>query len=200
MADVLEFEEIHDEDGALRADFVRAVADALEQEEPRELRRLVRDLHEADVADLIEFLPSDDRIQFILKLGRTFDVEALPELDEAVRDELMEALPNQFISSAVRKLDTDDALNVIVGTWGNNQYISRTPVVSENVFMTSCYSIPGYYLILEGSCIGCTVCARRCPVNAISGERRGLHVIDQQTCIKCGECLDACKFDAVVAR
>ncbi|MDX1717113.1 MAG: magnesium transporter [Anderseniella sp.] len=113
MADVLEFEEIHDEDGALRADFVRAVADALEQEEPRELRRLVRDLHEADVADLIEFLPSDDRIQFILKLGRTFDVEALPELDEAVRDELMEALPNQFISSAVRKLDTDDALYLI---------------------------------------------------------------------------------------
>jgi NADH:ubiquinone oxidoreductase subunit F (NADH-binding) len=56
------------------------------------------------------------------------------------------------------------------------------------------------YLILEGSCIGCTVCARRCPVNAISGERRGLHVIDQQTCIKCGECLEACKFDAVVAR
>ena len=90
MADVLEFEEIHDEDGALRADFVRAVADALEQEDARDLRRLVRELHEADVADLIEFLPSDDRIQFILKLGRTFDVEALPELDEAVRDELME--------------------------------------------------------------------------------------------------------------
>jgi hypothetical protein len=40
MADVLEFEKIHDEDGALRADFVRAVADALEQEEPRELRGL----------------------------------------------------------------------------------------------------------------------------------------------------------------
>ncbi len=42
-------------------------------------------------------------------------------------------------------------LCMIVGTWGNNQYISKTPVVSENVFMTSCYSIPGYYLMLEGS-------------------------------------------------
>ena len=42
-------------------------------------------------------------------------------------------------------------LCMIAGTWGNNQYISKTPVVDEDVFMTSCYSIPGYYLMLEGS-------------------------------------------------
>ncbi len=113
MADVLEFDTIHDEDGALSSAFVRAVGDALQKEDARDLRRLVRDLHEADVADLIEFLPSEARVEFILKLGRSFDVEALPELDEAVRDELMEALPNQFISSAVRRLDTDDALYLI---------------------------------------------------------------------------------------
>jgi L-xylulokinase len=47
---------------------------------------------------------------------------------------------------------TDDTqLCMVAGTWGNNQYISRTPVVDEDVFMTSCYSIPGYYLMLEGS-------------------------------------------------
>ncbi|NQT89589.1 hypothetical protein HQ560_22660 [bacterium] len=40
---------------------------------------------------------------------------------------------------------------MIAGTWGNNQYISKTPVVSTDVFITSCYSIPGYYLMLEGS-------------------------------------------------
>ncbi len=40
---------------------------------------------------------------------------------------------------------------MIVGTWGNNQYISKTPVVDEDIFMTSCYSIPEYYLMLEGS-------------------------------------------------
>jgi len=45
----------------------------------------------------------------------------------------------------------DTQLCMIVGTWGNNQYISKKPVVSENVFMTSCYSIPDYYLMLEGS-------------------------------------------------
>jgi len=42
-------------------------------------------------------------------------------------------------------------LCMIVGTWGNNQYISKTPVVDEDVYMTSCYAIPDYYLMLEGS-------------------------------------------------
>jgi len=45
----------------------------------------------------------------------------------------------------------ESQLCMIAGTWGNNQYISKTPVVSKDVFMTSCYSIPGYYLMLEGS-------------------------------------------------
>ena len=45
----------------------------------------------------------------------------------------------------------ESQLCMIAGTWGNNQYISKTPVISQDVFMTSCYSIPGYYLMLEGS-------------------------------------------------
>ncbi|HPD46452.1 MAG TPA: FGGY-family carbohydrate kinase [Anaerohalosphaeraceae bacterium] len=45
----------------------------------------------------------------------------------------------------------ESRLCMIAGTWGNNQYVSRTPVVDEDVFMTSCYAIPGYYLMLEGS-------------------------------------------------
>ena len=47
---------------------------------------------------------------------------------------------------------TDETeLVMIAGTWGNNQYITREPVVSKNIFMNTCYSIPGYYLVLEGS-------------------------------------------------
>ncbi len=53
------------------------------------------------------------------------------------------------------------------------------------------------YTIIAGKCVGCTACARVCPVNAISGERKQLHVIDDNKCIKCGQCFEVCKFQAV---
>ncbi|MBS4880112.1 MAG: NADH-quinone oxidoreductase subunit NuoF [Firmicutes bacterium] len=47
-------------------------------------------------------------------------------------------------------------------------------------------------------CKGCTICARKCPVECISGERKKPHVIDQSSCIKCKQCVSSCKFDAIV--
>jgi NADH:ubiquinone oxidoreductase subunit F (NADH-binding)/(2Fe-2S) ferredoxin/Pyruvate/2-oxoacid:ferredoxin oxidoreductase delta subunit len=54
------------------------------------------------------------------------------------------------------------------------------------------------YLILVDSCNGCTACVKVCPVDAISGEKKQPHIIDQQKCIKCGACLSKCRFDAII--
>jgi NADP-reducing hydrogenase subunit HndC len=53
------------------------------------------------------------------------------------------------------------------------------------------------YEVIAENCVGCTACARNCPVNCIAGERKQLHVIDQALCIKCGACLEKCKFNAI---
>ena len=58
-----------------------------------------------------------------------------------------------------------------------------------------CINLCGFEI--NDQCTGCTACAPQCPVDAISGERKGLHVIDQEACIRCGVCRDVCKFDAV---
>ncbi len=54
------------------------------------------------------------------------------------------------------------------------------------------------YKVVEEKCKGCTLCARVCPVDAISGERREVHVIDPDVCIACGACADECRFDAII--
>lgn len=102
-----------DEWGVIEPAFVARVTEALETGDPKAARALTRDLHAADLADVLMALDQDFRVRLITALGRGFDAEALAELDEGVRDELMEALPNDVIASAIKKLDTDDALYLI---------------------------------------------------------------------------------------
>ena len=59
-----------------------------------------------------------------------------------------------------------------------------------------CRNLTQYFINPE-KCRGCTLCARTCPVNAIKGDRKVPHVIDPKVCIKCGTCLEKCKFGAV---
>ena len=105
--------DIRDEWGSLAPDFLAVMRDALAAGDTETLRREAKELHAADLADLIAALEPDERVGLISALGRSFDVEALAELDEAVRDQLMEALPADVIASAIKKLDTDDAAYLI---------------------------------------------------------------------------------------
>ena len=56
------------------------------------------------------------------------------------------------------------------------------------------------YEIIEDKCKGCTACARKCPVGAISGSVKNPHVIDKTKCVKCGVCMDTCKFKAIIKK
>ena len=95
------------------SDIAGPVADALARADTITATNLVRDLKAPDLADVIELLEPDDRVALIQALGSAFDYEVLSELDESVRDQLSEALPNELLARAVTELDTDDAAYVI---------------------------------------------------------------------------------------
>ncbi len=60
-----------------------------------------------------------------------------------------------------------------------------------------CKALRQYYIV-PGKCVGCTACTRVCPTNAISGEKKLVHKIDQAVCIRCGACMEKCKFSAII--
>ncbi len=86
--------------------------------------------------------------------------------------------------------------NPVLSTMDNfmEEYIAH--VEEQRCPAGSCKDLIRYEIIPE-NCVGCTACARNCPVNCIAGERKQLHTIDQSLCIKCGACLEKCKFNAV---
>lgn len=129
MQETLEQFEVRDSEGALLPEFVRAVELALEEENDDELRALAGNIHDADLADLIEVLRGDNRGKLIAALGDTFNPTALSELEEPIRDKIIEAMPNEQVAEAVRELESDDAVYLLESLEESEQseVLSRLP-------------------------------------------------------------------------
>ena len=104
---------LRDDEGGLRAEFVEQVSEAIERNDAAALRALAGDLHEADTGDLIEALDHELRPRFVELLGREFDFTALTEVDDAVREEILEEVPPKTVAEGVRDLDSDDAAYIL---------------------------------------------------------------------------------------
>jgi magnesium transporter len=104
---------LRDEEGALREDFVARASDAIDAGNVDTLREFVGDLHEADLGALVEALEPERRPRLVELLGIDFDFTALTEVDDAVRDEILEELEPKTVADGVRDLDSDDAVAIL---------------------------------------------------------------------------------------
>lgn len=102
-----------DGEAPVTPELVQLVKEALAAEQTKRVPELVEGLRPPDIADLIELLPDDQRSAFVLAMGDALDFDVFSELDETVRDQLSEELPNDFLARAVTELDSDDAAYVI---------------------------------------------------------------------------------------
>ena len=114
--------------------------------------------------------------------GRDGDIELLEELANKVRDGAMcglgQTAPNPVLTTL---------------KYFRNEYEDH--IYHHRCTAKSCKALISYSI--TDQCKGCTLCSKKCPVGAISGELKGQHTIDPNICIKCGKCAEVCRFGAV---
>ncbi|MCQ8782472.1 magnesium transporter [Mangrovibrevibacter kandeliae] len=104
---------VYDDDGNIDSDFLTRVAAAIADRDTLFLRPEVGRLHESELADLLVRLTPEARQALVRLMGEEFDYTALTELDEAIRLEIVDAMPNAQIAEAVRELNSDDAVYIL---------------------------------------------------------------------------------------
>jgi magnesium transporter len=100
-------------EGAVAARFIAAVTAAIETNDREYVQALTGRLHEADLGELIAVLPPEIRPRLVQQLGKDFDFTALTEVDEGVRDEILDRLPPDAVAAGVREIDSDDAVYIL---------------------------------------------------------------------------------------
>ena len=114
--------------------------------------------------------------------GKDGDIELLEELAVKIKDGSMcglgQTAPNPVLTTI---------------RYFRNEYEDH--IYNKKCTAHSCKALISFDI--TDACKGCTLCAKNCPVEAISGNVKELHVIDQDKCIKCGKCMDHCKFNAI---
>lgn len=104
---------IYDETGVLRAEFLNRVTSAINDRDKAVLTEEVGVLHQSEVGDLLEALSPEQRLALVELMGSAFDFTALTEVDEAIRLDIVDSLPNAQIAQAVQELDSDDAVYIL---------------------------------------------------------------------------------------
>jgi magnesium transporter len=102
-----------DEEDRLQRDFVRSVAEALDQGDTGKVYELVEPLHPADIADLFELIEPDRRAALAAAITDLMSGEVIAELNEHVREDMVEALPPEAVADLAEQLETDDAVQLI---------------------------------------------------------------------------------------
>ena len=105
--------DIYAENGSVRADFLAMVGAAIADRDIIFLRQHVAKLHESELGDLLEAIQPEQRGALVRLLGDDFDLTALTEVDEAIRLEIVEQMPNAQIAAAIGELDSDDAVYIL---------------------------------------------------------------------------------------
>jgi magnesium transporter len=108
-----DIDEREEDEYGLDPRLVEAIRDAVEDGNEEAVDQLMAPLHAADIADLLEQISSSQRTALVKLWSKGFDGEILSELDESIREEIIEALPHDVLSEAVRELDSDDVVDLI---------------------------------------------------------------------------------------
>jgi magnesium transporter len=106
-------DDIYSEEGAIRADFLAMVGAAIADRDVLFLRQNVAKLHESELGDLLEAIQPEQRLALVKLLGDDFDLTALTEVDETIRMEIVDQMPNEQIAAAIGDLDSDDAVYIL---------------------------------------------------------------------------------------